>query len=243
MQQRLPVSSRAEDIAIFAEHGPGWWTSDRYLLKGLRALVKPRMKWFGQMGAAWPGQRVLDLGCGGGFMAEAMAEEGADVIGVDPALPALKAAREHAAERNLHITYDAGRGEAIPLPNDSVDRVVCVDVLEHVDDVARCCREIARVLKPGGLFLFDTINRTTLARWVVIGLYERVFRFAPRGTHAEHKFVRPDELRRHLDAAGLRSDRMTGLGPIGFNWRGEPVFSRLPFLAVNYMGVATREPK
>jgi 2-polyprenyl-6-hydroxyphenyl methylase/3-demethylubiquinone-9 3-methyltransferase len=169
-----------------------------------------------------------------------MAEHGADVIGVDPALPAIEAARHHAADRRLRIAYEAGRAEAIPLADASVDRVVCVDVLEHVDDLRQCCKEIARVLKPGGLLLFDTINRTRLARWIVIGLYERVLRVAPRGTHDPDKLIRPGELRRHLEAVGLACGRFVGLGPLGFTWRGDPVFSRWPALAMNYMGTATR---
>jgi 2-polyprenyl-6-hydroxyphenyl methylase/3-demethylubiquinone-9 3-methyltransferase len=115
-----------------------------------------------------------------------------------------------------------------------------VDVLEHVDDLARSCREMARVLEPGGLLLFDTINRTRLSRWVVIGLYERLLRMAPHGTHDFRKLIRPEELRRHLESAGFTCGRLAGLGPIGFNWRGDPVFARLPFLAVGYMGVAIK---
>ena len=234
------LTSRAEDVAIYEAQGPTWWTSDRYLVRGLRALVKPRMKWFTQTAGAWKGLRVLDLGCGGGFMSEAMAREGATVVGVDPAVRALEAARAHAAEQRLRIQYRAGHAEAIPLPDASMDRVVCVDVLEHVDDLGQCCREIARVLKPGGLLLFDTINRTRLSRWIVIGLYERLLRMAPHGTHDFHKLIRPDELRRHLESAGLTCGSFVGLGPIGLNWRGDPVFSRLPFLGINYMGTATR---
>ena len=237
--ERRPVS-RAEDIAIYAEHGPGWWTSRRYLVRGLQALVRPRMKWFGRMAGPWSGQRVLDLGCGGGFMAETIATAGADVIGVDPALPAIEAARDHAAERQLKISYEVGRAEAIPLSDASVDRVVCVDVFEHVDDLRQCCREIARVLKPGGLLLFDTVNRTALARWIIIGLYERILRVAPRGTHDPAKLIRPAELCHYLESAGLTCGRLAGLGPLGFNWRGDPVFSRWPVLAMNYMGTARR---
>jgi 2-polyprenyl-6-hydroxyphenyl methylase/3-demethylubiquinone-9 3-methyltransferase len=238
--QFVGVMARPEDITIYADYGPGWWTANRYLVRGLRALVKPRMKWFGHVAGAWSGQRVLDLGCGGGLMAEAMAERGADVIGVDPAVPAIEAARRHAAERQLRIVYEAGRAEAIPLADASVDRVVCVDVLEHVDDLGACSREIARVLKPSGWFLFDTINRTPLARWIVIGLYERVLRAAPHGTHDPDKLIRPAELRRHLESVGLACGRFVGLGPLGFNWRGDPIFARWPTLAVNYMGAATK---
>jgi 2-polyprenyl-6-hydroxyphenyl methylase/3-demethylubiquinone-9 3-methyltransferase len=231
---------RHADVALYEELGPAWWTSKRYLIRALKALVKPRMKWFSRHAGPWSGRRVLDLGCAGGFMSEAIAREGAEVIGLDPAMPALEAAHAHAAARHLRIAYQAARAEAIPLADASVDRVVCVDVFEHVDDVRRCCREIARVLKPGGLLLFDTINRTRIARWVVIGLYERVLRMAPRGTHRMDKFIRPEELRHELEAAGLACGRFAGLGPIGFNWRREPVFARWPILAVNYLGIATR---
>ena len=231
---------RAEDVEIYEAQGRTWWTSNRYLVRALRALVKPRMKWFRRAAGSWSGRRVLDLGCGGGFMSEAIAREGASVVGVDPAVRAIAAARAHAARQRLKIRYRVGRAEKIPLPDASVDRVVCVDVLEHVDDLRRCCREIARVLKPGGVFLFDTINRTRLSRWIVIGLYERVLRMAPHGTHDVRKLIRPEELKRHLKAAGLVCGSLAGLGPVGFNWRGDPVFAQLPFLAVNYMGIATR---
>jgi len=239
-QQERSSARRSEDIAVYSDYGPGWWSSNLYLVRALKALVKPRMKWFGRIAGSWSGERVLDLGCGGGFMSEAMARHGAHVIGVDPSLPALAAARNHAADGQFSISYQAGRAEAIPLADGSVDRVVCVDVLEHVDDLAACCREIARVLKPGGRFLFDTINRTTLSHWIVIGLYERVLRMAPKGTHDSRKFIRPEELRRQLEQAGLACGQFVGLGPLGFNWRGDPVFSRWPILAVNYMGAATR---
>lgn len=234
------ASSRREDVALYEEHGAGWWTSDRYFLRGLRALVKPRMRWFRRIAGPWSGCRVLDLGCAGGFMSEAMAHEGARVIGVDPAAPAIEAARAHAAAGQLEIQYVIGRAEAIPLPDASVDRVVCVDVLEHVDDLQASCEEIARVLKPGGLLLFDTVNRTRLSRWIMIGLAERVLRLLPDGTHDPRKFIRPEELRRCLESAGLACGSMTGLGPLGFNWRGDPVFSRWPVLSVSYMGLAMR---
>ncbi len=232
--------SRREDVAIYEEYGPGWWTSDRYLVRGLKALVKPRMNWFRQIAGPWSGRRVLDLGCAGGFMSEAIAREGGSVIGVDPAVRAIEAARAHAAARGLEIRYEVGRAEAIPLPDRTVDRVVCVDVLEHVEDLGRSCREIARVLEPEGILLFDTVNRTCLSRWIVIGLYERILRVAPHGTHDPEKLIRPDELRRHLESAGLACGRFVGLGPLGFNWRGDPVFSRWPLLSVAYMGAATR---
>jgi 2-polyprenyl-6-hydroxyphenyl methylase/3-demethylubiquinone-9 3-methyltransferase len=233
---------RREDVAIYEERGPSWWTSDEYVLRALRALVKPRMTWFREVAGSWENRRVLDLGCAGGFMAEAIAHEGGTVVGVDPAAAAIEAARLHAAAQGLAIRYEVGRAEAIPLPDRSVDRIVCVDALEHVEDLARSCREIARVLVPEGVFLFDTVNRTRLSRWMMIGLFERLLPVLPRGTHDPAKFIRPTELRSLLEPLGFSGIRFTGLGPLGVNWRGDPVFGRWPTLCLSYLGAAKHMP-
>ena len=124
---------------------------------------------------------VLDLGCAGGFMAEALATRGATVTGIDPAAQAINAARAHAAEAGLEIQYDVGVGEELPYDDAAFDVVVCVDVLEHVEDLTKVLAEVARVLKPGGLFLFDTINRNRLSRFVTITVAEDILRLLPQG--------------------------------------------------------------
>ncbi|MEO0363591.1 MAG: methyltransferase domain-containing protein, partial [Pseudomonadota bacterium] len=116
------------------------------------------------------------------------------------------------------------------------------DVLEHVEDLGRVIDEVARVLKPGGAFLFDTINRNAVARFVTITVAEDLLRILPKGTHDPEKFIKPDELKAEMERAGLVPGPSTGLGPRGVNAKGDFVFGRLPGRLVIYMGVA-RKPE
>jgi 2-polyprenyl-6-hydroxyphenyl methylase/3-demethylubiquinone-9 3-methyltransferase len=226
------------DQTIYERAAPHWWTGAEPLLRALRSLIAPRLRYFDRVVADWHGKTILDLGCGGGFMSEALAQRGAAVIGVDPCAPAIAAARAHAADTQLPIRYEVGRAENIPLPDSAVDVVVCVDVLEHVADLAKCCQEIARVLRPGGILLFDTLNRTWLARVITIRFGEDWLGLVPRGTHDPAMFIRPAHLRALLTASGLRCGRWSGFGPVWVGWRGKLRFGRWPVLRVMYIGAA-----
>jgi len=173
-------------------------------------------------------------------MAEALDARGARVTGIDPAEKAIDAARAHARQEGRGIAYDVGVGEELPYAAASFDAVVCVDVLEHVQDLDRVLAEVARVLRPGGLFLFDTINRNPVARLATITVAEDVLRLLPKGTHDPDMFIKPKELRAALEAAGLTPGRFTGLGPRGVNRRFDLVFGPLPLTAVLYMGSARK---
>ena len=164
------------DLSIYRTYAPSWWDGSQRFLRLLHNLVPARLKHFDAVVGTWRGKTVLDLGCGGGFMSEALARKGARVIGVDPSEAAIRAAQDHAEKQALDIDYKAGSGESLPLADHCVDCVVCVDVLEHVADLDRVLDEVQRVLKPGGVFLFDTINRTPLAALVIVHLGETVFR-------------------------------------------------------------------
>ncbi|MBK5926777.1 bifunctional 2-polyprenyl-6-hydroxyphenol methylase/3-demethylubiquinol 3-O-methyltransferase UbiG [Rhodobaculum claviforme] len=235
----MPAEPARNDLSIYDTAAGHWWSDDVRWVRTLRNMVPGRLSWFDRH-IDWRDRAVLDLGCAGGFMAEALAERGAHVTGIDPAARAIAAARAHAEARGHDIAYDIGVGEALPYADAGFDAVVCVDVLEHVADLTRVLAEVARVLRPGGLFLFDTINRNPLARLATVTVAEDILRLLPRGTHDPALFIKPAELRRGLRDAGLVAGRFTGLGPRGINRRGDLTFGRLPLTAILYMGVARK---
>ena len=147
-------------------------------------------------------------------------------------------AREHAGLSNLEIDYRTGVAECLPLEGNQFDCVVCVDVLEHVEDLEASLDEIARVLKPGGVFLFDTINRNLLSSFFVVRVAEQLLKILPAGTHDPQKFIRPRELNAALDDRCFQEVEMVGLGPVGVNYRFDFVFNQLPLTLVQYMGCA-----
>ncbi len=229
------------DLTIYDKVADRWWSDDIRWVRTLKAMVPGRLSWFDRQ-IDWSGKRVLDLGCAGGFMAEALAARGAHVTGIDPAAQAIEAARAHASVMGYDIRYDVGVGEALPYDDAAFDAVVCVDVLEHVRDLPRVLAEVARVMTPDGLFLFDTINRNPLARLATITLAEDVLRLLPKGTHDPALFIKPAELRAGLVDAGLKPGPVTGLGPRGLSLRGDLRFGRLPLTTILYMGSARKPP-
>ena len=229
------------DLTIYDDVAARWWSDDIRWVRTLKNLVPGRLAWFDRH-VDWDGLAVLDLGCAGGFMAEALATRGATVTGIDPAAQAINAARTHAAEASLDIQYDVGVGEELSYDDAAFDAVVCVDVLEHVEDLTKVLAEVARVLRPGGLFLFDTINRNPLSRFAAITVAEDILRLLPKGTHDPALFIRPSELSAAVEKAGLVPGPMTGLGPRSINRNGDFTFGALPIRTVIYMGVA-RKPR
>ncbi|MEN9258432.1 MAG: bifunctional 2-polyprenyl-6-hydroxyphenol methylase/3-demethylubiquinol 3-O-methyltransferase UbiG [Gloeomargarita sp. SRBZ-1_bins_9] len=192
------------DLTYYNRHADQWWQPGGSL-NILAALNPARFQFFDQFLPDWRGVRVLDVGCGGGLTCEFLAQRGAIVSGVDPSDPSIAIAREHARHQGLAIDYRVGGGEDLPYPDATFQVVVCVDVLEHVQDVAQVVRECSRVLQPGGLFFFDTINRTWESQVVMIWLLEDVLRQIPQGIHDWGKFITPDELTRFLQQAGFQN--------------------------------------
>jgi len=234
----MRMHAMRNDLSIYSTHAASWWDGSQRFLRLLHNLVPARLSVFDEVVGTWHGKTVLDLGCGGGFMSEALAKRGATVVGVDPTEAAIDAARAHAGENGLAIDYRVGSGEAIPVADHSFDCVVCVDVLEHVADVDRVLDEIARALKPGGLFLFDTINRTMVATVLIVHVGECILRLLPRGTHDPAKFIKPSELSEKLVTRGFCVGPLVGLGPRGLNRRLDFTFGRLPSVRIMYLGHA-----
>jgi 2-polyprenyl-6-hydroxyphenyl methylase/3-demethylubiquinone-9 3-methyltransferase len=234
----MPTPER-NDLTIYDTMAARWWSDEVRWVRTLKNMVPGRLGWFDGF-IDWTGKDVLDLGCAGGFLAEALDDRGARVTGIDPAAEAIAAARAHAEAGGRTIRYDVGLGEALPYADAAFDAVACVDVLEHVSDLGQVLREVARVLRPGGRFFYDTINRNLVSRLAVITAAEDVLRLLPKGTHDPDMFITPAELHAAMKAAGLEPGPETGLGPRGLNRRGDPVFGRLPSKAIIYMGVATK---
>ena len=234
----MPQTAR-NNLEIYDDVAAQWWSDDIRWVRTLKNMVPGRLGWFDQH-IDWRGKDVLDLGCAGGFMAEALDDRGARVTGIDPASEAIAAARAHAEAGDRTIRYDVGVGEALPYADASFDAVVCVDVLEHVRSLPKVISETARVLRPGGTFLFDTINRNPLARLATITVAEDILRLLPRGTHDPAMFIKPRELRHALTGAGLVPGPVTGLGPRGVNRRLDLTFGPLPLTAILYMGIARK---
>lgn len=227
-------------LDIYDDVADLWWSDDIRWVRTLKNLVPGRLSFFDQH-IDWQGKRILDVGCAGGFMSEAIAKKGASVTGIDPAQDAIAAAREHAAGSGLDVRYNIGVGEELPYDDGEFDAVVCVDVLEHVADLSQTISEISRVLKPGGTFAYDTINRNPIARFATITIAEDVLRLLPQGTHDPNMYIRPSELLAEFDKVGLLPGPITGLGPRGINGRGDPVFGTFPLKLILYMGIATKK--
>ncbi len=200
------------DQTIYDAAAASWWSDELRWVRILRNMVPGRLAWFDRH-VEWRDARVLDLGCAGGFLSEALARRGARVTGLDPAERAIEAARTHAAAAGLGIRYEIGSGEEMPFADGAFDAVACVDVLEHVRDLDAVLGEVRRVLRPGGRFLYDTINRNPLATFAVVTLAEDVLRILPRGTHDPALFLKPASLAAALRRAGLEPGETTGSVP------------------------------
>ena len=161
------------------------------------------------------GLEVLDVGCGGGLLAEELARRGCSVTGIDPSQGSLLAAREHAASSDLRIEYTHGKAEALPVADGSVDAVICCDVLEHVESVPDAISEASRVLRPTGVYLYDTINRTLRSKLLFIKLFQewKATAFMEPNLHDHAMFIRPGEMNAYLQAAGLRPGPIVGIAP------------------------------
>jgi 2-polyprenyl-6-hydroxyphenyl methylase / 3-demethylubiquinone-9 3-methyltransferase len=149
------------DLTIYDKVADQWWSDDIRWVRTLKDFVLGRLSWFDRQ-VDRQGKAVLDLGCADGFMAEASATQGAIVTGIDPAAVRIAAARAQSGQAGHAITYDMGVSEGLPYADAAFDAVVCVGILEHVRDLTHVLAKVGRVLRPGGLFLFDTINRKPL---------------------------------------------------------------------------------
>jgi 2-polyprenyl-6-hydroxyphenyl methylase/3-demethylubiquinone-9 3-methyltransferase len=182
------------------------------------------------------GLRMLDIGCGGGILSEPLARLGADMVGADPAEANIEAARLHAADGGLAVDYRSTTAEALAEAGERFDIVLAMEVVEHVADVNLFVELTGAMVKPGGLMVAATLNRTLKSFALAIVGAEYILRWLPRGTHQWDKFVTPNELEIALERAGLRIIDETGVvyNPLADHWRlGSD-------MDVNYMVTAER---
>lgn len=204
-----PIQAKPNDLELYNREASNWWKPGS-ALHVLQSMNPPRFSFFDRYVSHWPNLKVLDVGCGGGFTSEFLASRGALVTGVDPSALSIETAKHHAAQNSLQIDYRVGVGEKLPLPDKSFDVVVCVDVLEHVTDLAKVLSEINRVLTPGGLFLFDTINKTFKSKVVMIWMLEKLLKHIPNGTHDWNMFIPPADLEKALLSSGFSKPELAG---------------------------------
>jgi len=233
------------EVAHYDRLAAAWWdpTGPFWPLHGLNAfrvvyLRERLMAHFGRAESACPlnGLRVLDIGCGGGILSESMAALGARVVGIDPVARNIAIAKDHAAAQGLTIDYRCETVEAHEPAEGPYDAVLNMEVVEHVDGVEDFLVRCAGFVRVGGLMFVATINRRPLAGLTALFAAEVILRWLPRGTHQYRKLRRPEEVRRPLEAAGLRPLHWTGVAVNPLTRR----FRYTHSLAVNYMLSAER---
>ena len=235
-----------DEVARFAALADTWWDAEGpfrplHQLNPVRlAYVRDQLcSHFGldaRTMTPLAGLRVLDIGCGGGLIAEPLARMGATVTAIDAAEKNVAAARAHAARSGIDIDYRNEPAEALAVTGTTYDVVLALEVVEHVADLPAFMATCAELTRPGGALFFATLNRTPASWALGIVVAEYLLGWLPRGTHDWKKFVRPSELVKLMRGVGLAAGDLSGLSydPFDGSWR------QSRSLAINYMAFASR---
>jgi len=248
--EKARVSSVDEaEVERFSRHAADWW-DPRGPMAALHKFNPVRLGYIRDQAAAHFGRdpkkldclkglRMLDIGCGGGILSEPLARLGADMLGADPSEDNITAAQSHARDAGVAIDYRATTAEELSAAKERFDVVLAMEVVEHVADFDAFVATCASMVKPGGLMIAATLNRTLKSFALAIVGAEYILRWLPRGTHQWDKFVRPVELETAIERGGLAviAERGVIYNPFADRWQLSPD------LDVNYMLVAQRPPQ
>lgn len=235
------------EVARFSAQASAWW-DEQGSMRMLHRLNPLRLGYIRDQAVArfgrdpkrldcLAGLRALDIGCGGGILSEPLARMGAAVVGIDPSAENIDIAQRHAAEAEIAVDYRCTTAEALADAGERFDLVLAMEVVEHVADVELFVRRAAEMVKPGGLMVAATINRTLKSFGLAIVAAEYVLGWLPRGTHRWDKLVAPEELDRAMSAGGLSVSHSTG---VIYNLFAD-AWQLSDDMDVNYMMTAVRE--
>jgi 2-polyprenyl-6-hydroxyphenyl methylase/3-demethylubiquinone-9 3-methyltransferase len=236
-----------EEIARFSSHAQDWWNPQGGL-SPLHKLNPARMEYIRdtvcghferstEKKAAFKGLSVLDIGCGGGLLCEPLARLGAAVTGLDASAETIMAAKAHAAETGLKIKYVVSSAEDLAHSGQQFDVITALEILEHVSDIGSLLGSAVNLLRPGGIMILSTVNRTVKSYLLGIVAAEYILGWVPTGTHDWRKFIRPSELAAHLEKAGLAITDITGMI---YNPLNDSFSLRRSTVGVNYLAAAVK---
>lgn len=206
------VNADPAELAKFSDLAHRWWDPESEF-RPLHQINPLRLAWIEQLAGGLAGKQVLDVGCGGGILADSMARKGAEVLGIDLATKALRVAQLHALEAQTSgVTYREVAAEALAAESPArFDVVTCMEMLEHVPNPASVVAACSTLVKPGGWVFFSTLNRNPKAFLFAILGAEYVLNLLPRGTHEYAKFIRPSELASYCRRADLALEHSKGM--------------------------------
>ncbi len=239
------------DNSIYDTLGERWYTAWDDPVALLRKENEAKWPWILQRIGEFSAEAntLLDVGCGAGFLSNRLSEEGFEVTGVDLSEESLAVAQRY--DSTQRVRYEKANAYELPYSDKSFDVVTCMDFLEHVEDPERVIRECARVLRPGGVFFYHTFNRSALSEAVIIKFVERFVKNTPPRMHVIELFLRPEEVLKFCDKAGLENLDLTGLRPKWGSFSPLDIFRGIvpktlaftptPNLALSYLGVARKD--
>jgi len=206
---------------IYSKMACSWWDDDAFgSLSSLKFFVNEiRLNYIITVLSNQPSfntneLKTLDIGCGGGYLTEELAHKGFQVTGIDPSKETIICAQKHAQDNNLNINYIHGYAENLPFESNSFSIIVCCDVLEHISDLKKVIEEISRVLTPGGIFFFETLNRTFVSKIIMKATQEwKNTAFLEPNVHIFNMFIKPKELFELFKNNNLVSKEIKGISP------------------------------